>query len=173
MARLFEAARQGDRDAESEIHRIIREFARRMCRGGSPAGAADLDWEDVAQEAGRRFFSRAIDQFKEPGSERGYLYVVVKSTTIQFARSVQRRRKRESPPSIEHLVVSDNPGPRLDAIRILTRLSESCRDLLVQVYLVGAPYSELAESLGLVESSVRSKVSRCVRKARELAEGAQ
>jgi DNA-directed RNA polymerase specialized sigma24 family protein len=57
----------------------------------------------------------------------------------------------------------------LDVAWILERLQEECRELLTRVFLHEVPYPQLANDLDLAESSVRAKVSRCVRRARELA----
>ena len=60
---------------------------------------------------------------------------------------------------------------RLDTFgveKILSRMDEGCRRLLERVFLEGASYTELAGELEIVESSVRAKLARCVRRAREL-----
>ena len=51
----------------------------------------------------------------------------------------------------------------------LSRLDDGCRELLARTFLEDIPYSQLATDMGLAESSVRAKVSRCLGRARELA----
>ena len=165
---LFEAARRCERWAEEEINRLTRSFARHVTGGGGLPGAPELDWEDVAQEASRRFFSTGIQQFRAGGPERSYLYSIVKVTMIQLARGASRRRRREETIEAADVVPADDPTSRFDARRLLERLDSSCRQLLERVFLQSASHAELAKELGLAESSVRSRLSRCIRRAREL-----
>jgi RNA polymerase sigma factor (sigma-70 family) len=148
-----------------EVHRILRDFARQVCRGGGPHGALDTDWEDVAQEASRTFFDVGLHQYRGTGSERSYLYSVVRMTAIQISRRAWRRRRREEA-SVVQPVDRSNPNARLDVVKILAALSQECRELIERVFLHGESYGVLATELGLAESSVRSRLSRCVKAAR-------
>jgi len=170
MGKLFERVLSGDPSAQSEVASILRRIARAVSRRGGPGGA-EVDWEDVAQEAARRFFTTGIRQYRGEGSEEGYLFAIVRSTVLQHVRSAERRRRRE-----RDLVRSEPDPPRppdsgFEIRRILMSLSPECADLLRRVFLEGVSYPELAEELGMLESSVRVRVSRCLRKAMEIAEG--
>jgi RNA polymerase sigma factor (sigma-70 family) len=164
----IEAARQGASWAEAAIADAIRAFAQAISRGRGPMASASIDWEDVAQEASRRFFSRGMDQYRATGSEKGYLYTIVKATWIQLARSASRRRKREE---IANPIPSSprDPNPRLELLDVLRRLDSTCQELLERVFFDGASYADLADELGLAESSVRSRITRCIQKARAIA----
>jgi RNA polymerase sigma factor (sigma-70 family) len=168
MREFFEKAFLGDSDAQGEIVRVIRQLSRAVCSGGGPDGSA-VDWEDIAQDASERFFSVGIRQFHKVGSERSFLYSIIRSTILQRVRSETRRRARERA-STELHVVAHNTGDAFDVRKILVQLTEDCRDLLTRVFLQDEPYSTLAGDLGVLESSVRVKVSRCLQKARELVE---
>ena len=170
MRPLFEQARRGDRAAQAEIDQTIRRIARAVCRRGGPAGV-EVDWEDVAQEASARFFSVGLHQFSGKGSEEGYLFAVVRSTVLQAARRATRRRNREQSLVREDLAPPHNPGHAIDVRNLLAKLPPECARLLEQVYLHGVPYSEVATELEMLESSVRVKVTRCLRKAMEVAGG--
>lgn len=160
---VMEAAQRGERWAEEEITRLVRQFARHVCRGSGQG--AEPDWEDVAQEACRRVFSGALESFRPGGAERSYLYSIVKATRIQIYRSASRRQKRESAVEIE-----DRIEPRAERQtllhRILSRLPQACRELLQRAFFDGASTAELSQELGLAESSVRSKLTRCLQQAR-------
>lgn len=171
MAGLFEALRAGDPEAASAIDGMVRGFARHVCRHGAPHGPAP-DWEDVAQEAIRRLYDVGLDQYAGQGSERSYVYSIVKATLIQMARGDGRRRRREDvvAPAVDQ-AAAGNPDPALDVRAILGALDPSCRELIVRVHLRDEPYAMLAREMGLAESSVRAKVSRCMQRARELVGG--
>lgn len=144
-------------------------FARHICRSGSSM-SAEMDPEDLAQEAARRFFAVGLEQYRGGGSEGSYLYSIVKSTLVQAARTRTRRRKREDVVAPVDEAQVENPDPKLEVGLLLRRLGDACRELLQRVFLDETPYPQLAADLELAESSVRAKVSRCLRKAREAAE---
>ena len=167
----FEAAKRGESWAEKEILDLIHRFARHACTKVGTRLAVDLQWEDVAQEASVKFFKSGLHQYGGSGSEESYLYTVVKSTLIQIARSADRRKKREEAKALpmEERVVIPDTHMALDVQAILGKLDEACRNLLRRVFLEDTPYSDLAAELGLQEVSVRARVHRCVRSAREFA----
>lgn len=169
MRSLFQRALGGDVGAEVELDRIIRRIARAVCHNTN--FAAGVDWEDIAQEASKRFFSTGIHQFGGRGSEESYLYAIVRTTLLEAVRRANRRRRHDDQrePAV-HLALTD-PHPRIDVENILRQLSTECARLLDQVYLQGVPYGELALELEMLESSVRVRVSRCLRKAMDIARG--
>jgi len=169
MVGLFHAARAGDQAAVAEIHRLTRVFARELCRGGGPPGAFDLDWEDVAQEAGLKVFGGGLEKYEGRGTEQSYLYTIVKTTMINMLRSSDRRRRREEATGWNEVVTTIATESRLKIGRILSCLPDTCRDLIVMVFFYGFSYADLATRMSLQESSVRSKLSRCIQSARESA----
>jgi RNA polymerase sigma factor (sigma-70 family) len=168
-APLIEAARRGERWAQDEVVHMLQGFARHVLRWGGSGLASELDSEDLAQEASRRFFGSAMDTYRGQGSERSFLYSIVKATYLQIWRSYDRRKRREQISAPQDVAVEANPTARLDVLLIFRRLGSPCRELLERLYLDGATHGELAAELDLEESSVRAKVSRCLRRAREVA----
>jgi len=170
MSGLFERALQGDANAVREIHGAIRGIARASCHRGGPGGV-HVEWEDVAQDAARRFFGVAIFRFRESGSEMGYLRAIVRTTMLQMIRSETRRVRRETGVYADVPTTSHNPGPAIDVRRVLSRLPDECAEILRRVFLEGVSYATLAAELNMLESSVRTRVSRCLRRARGITEG--
>lgn len=170
-ATLFAAARRGDAAAQAELAEIVHTFARAICRGGGPAGAVAVDWQDVAQEALHKLFHGGLDAYRGAGSERSYLYSVVKTTVIQISRGARRRQAREIAAGAPDPKPDVHPGDRLDVQRILSQLPDDCRSLIERAFFDGETYEELARELGLAESSVRAKLSRCIGRARRIAAG--
>jgi RNA polymerase sigma factor (sigma-70 family) len=165
---LFEAARRGDAAAHEELSRLARAFARQICRGGGPSGVTDMDWEDVAQESLRKVLATGLERYRGTGGESSYMYSVVKTTVIQMSRTARRRQQREQKAASD-AIVAPNPGHRVDVLELLGLLSEECRELIERAFLYGEPYPALARDLGLAESSVRSRLSRCLGRARAIA----
>ncbi len=166
MVTLFESARVADPAAVEEIHRLVRGFSRRVCFGGGPPGAPALDWEDVAQEASQKFLTVGIRQYRGTGSEQGYLYGIVRATAIQMSRAARRSSHREQRWMSDGPVRTKDHTHRLDLRKILERLSAECSQIIERIHLLGDSHAELARELGLAESSVRARLSRCMRKAR-------
>jgi len=169
MPDFFRAAASGDAAAVAEVHRLLQAFSRQVCRGRGPAGETALDWEDVAQEAARQLFAKGLGQYRGQGTERSYLYSLVKATVIQMSRSAARRLRREEVAMAgEPLHTPPNPGAGLDVRKILAALDPKCRDLIERAILRDESYADIARDLGLAESSVRARLSRCLQKARRL-----
>ena len=156
MGALFDAIRAGDQAAITELDRLARELARRVCRSGGPAGAADLDSEDVAREAVRKLLDVGIEQDPEVESEQEYVGGVVKAIVIRRSRGVRRRRSRAAAAT----------PPRLAIVRTLERISPECRRLIASVFFDDQSCADLANEAGLPEASVRERLSRCIRQAR-------
>ncbi len=164
---LIAALRSGDKKAERGILDLIEGFSRYLCR---VHGSGEPDWQDVAQEAARRFFMHDVHQFRPGGSLPGLLYSIVRGTRIQLYRSQARRKRREAVASPEPAGAPD-PEKRTLLHRILIKLTPVCRELLERSFFDGASAQDLAAELGLAESSVRSRLSRCLAVAREIAGG--
>lgn len=170
MGNLFKAAAAADPEAVAEVQRMLRAFARQICHGGGPTGARAVDWEDVAQETARKLFSTGLQQYRGKGSERSYLYSMVKATVIQMSRAARRRSLREEIAVANGpLHVTSDPAPRLDVQAILAALEADCRDIIERAMLRDEPYADIARDLGLAESSARARLSRCLKKARVIA----
>lgn len=169
MGELFRKALAGDPGATDRLHQLVRDFARQVCRGGGPPGAPGIDWEDVAQECGRKLLAGGLERYRGAGSERSYLYSVVKATVLEMARAASRRRRREEISLPDGPIPAADPDAPLDVRSLLSALDPACREIITRVVLQDEPYAEVARDLGMVESSVRSKLSRCIARARQIA----
>jgi len=167
MGGLIQRLQAGDRTAQQEANRLVRTFARKICRGGGPSGA--IDWEDVAQESLRKLYAVGLQQYRGAGSSKSYLYSIVKATVIQMARSSSRQQVRED----TAMALPPNPGVQpndsMDVRLVLRTLDPACRDLITKIFFLDVSSADLARTLGLTESSVRVRLSRCLGKARRIA----
>lgn len=168
LARSLKRAREGDRGAQELLIEEIRRLSRAAC-GSQNRVLRDLglDWEDVAQESSRRFFEIGIHRYRGDGSVASYLYVVVKSALLQLLRKERRRQGREDVVAAQTPRSQEPSSTGLVVDSILKSLESECRRLIMRIFFDGTTYSEMSGELGITESSVRSKLSRCLRKARE------
>jgi RNA polymerase sigma factor (sigma-70 family) len=163
-------ARDGDEGAQRELLQLVQRFARHVCNRLSSSWEAEFDAEDLAQESFSRLLTHGLGQYSAQGTAESYLYALVRTTMLMRVRSIERRRRREEatiPDSFASPTGDEDVETRLQVESILRRLDEACRELLRRVFLEEVPYPTLATDLGLAESSVRARVSRCVGKARD------
>lgn len=167
--RRFEAAHRGERWAIEALLQTCRRFARHVCSNVSSSWSAEIDADELAQDAAARLLTTGLAQYDGRGSEDSYVYTLVRSTLLMRVRSADRRRRREENVADAAPLSAPADTAALEVDSLLGRLEDVCRELLRRVYLLEESYGALAADLGLVESSVRAKVSRCLRRARELA----
>lgn len=128
-----------------------------------------LDWEDIAQEATARVLTVGAEQFHGRGSARGFLYKVVKTTLLMALRASGRREQRERS-YVDEQETSHGAGSHagIDVEVILGRLDTACREIVTAMFLDGITVRAFARAKRIEESTVRSRMSRCLRRARGL-----
>ena len=167
LRKQLEAARRGDRESVAELDALVRGIARRLVDSRTESILRGVEWQDVAQEALVRLVHGEAE-YAGTGSARGYVYRTVKTALLQTIRGVKRRTARNEAYSESVEVPEDD---RLVAKRaseeILAAMSDECRELVERALLFGVSFAELAKEAGMAESSIRSRLSRCLRRARE------
>jgi RNA polymerase sigma-70 factor (ECF subfamily) len=128
----------------------------------------DADAQDVVQEALLRAW-RHRHQCRTPDAPLPWLLSITRNEALR------RRRGRGTP-----LDEADDPvdaiageellraGLRVDVARALRRLSASERRLIGLRYVLDLPHAELAERLGIPETTVRVRLHRVRRRLRTL-----
>lgn len=171
----LEGARRGQASDAAELAAIVRVLAERIARSGRGPALDGVDWEDVAQEATLRLLSTSAT-YRGSGSVQGYVYTTVKTCLLQGLRGHRRRRRREresarAAPSSEGNANAADAASRHEGRReleeVLGALGPECRTLVEQVFFLGTSYARLAAEAGQAESSIRAKLSRCLRRVRE------
>jgi RNA polymerase sigma factor (sigma-70 family) len=145
-------------------------MAKLLCaRTSAFAAMPALDWEDIAQEATARVLTVGVEQYDGRGSARGFLYRVVKTTLLMALRASGRREHRErSYVEAQEPHQGASPHARIDVEALLGRLDVACRELVAAMFLDGVTVRAFARAKRVEESTVRSRMSRCLRRAREL-----
>ncbi|MCL5736830.1 MAG: sigma-70 family RNA polymerase sigma factor [Actinobacteria bacterium] len=167
---LVRLAREGDTDALSELYRRHerRVYNLALRTVGNPWDAAD-----VAQEAFIKAF-RNLDSFKGESLFSTWLHRIVVNAAYDLLR-------RQRPEPIDEEILNDLSGPAgpasvvgsgregidpaLDGISdplrdALMRLNEGFRFAVVLCDLLGFPYGEAAEILGVQEGTIKSRIFR-------------
>lgn len=136
--------------------------------------------EDIANDLTAQIFIRAIERLHQYTPRRGatfrsWLFAIARNIVVDRWR---RKRPTRSLDSILHGVASDQPGPEEIAVHrsqvsLLVKALESLPDRyqdIVQLRLAGLTTSEIATSLGMTESAVKSAQTRAYRRLREILE---
>src|SRR5262249_5612513 len=122
--------------------------------------------KDVAQMVFIRLW-QALGRYREGGSFGAYLHRITVNLSIDFHREQSRRASAESwdPASIDALSVPADPEARLEPgelqkiFEVLSRrLTEKQRAAFVLREIEGLPTEEVAEILGMRQSTVRTHV---------------
>ncbi len=167
---LIERARSGDTEAVTELYRRHERRAYNLALRtlGNPWDAAD-----VAQEAFIKAF-RNLDSFKGDARFSTWLHRIVVNAAYDHLR-----RHRPEPMDGEILEEVSGPGgtgavvgsgregidPAIDGLSdplrdALMSLSEGFRFAVVLCDLLGFPYDEAAEILGVQEGTIKSRIFR-------------
>ena len=163
---LVRRAKAGDREAfgrlmdrfQAPVYRVVR---------GILSDAADA--EDVAQEA----FLRAFESLKKFRGESGFFTWLYRIAVNEALRARKRRTFApiEAVPETEapRPEVPDEDGPSLAALeRLLGRLNDEFRAIVVLRDVEGMSYQDIAETLEIPMGTVESRLFRARRELREL-----
>lgn len=166
-AGLVRRSKRGDRDAfgrlvsryQAQVYRLVR---------GILGDAAES--EDVTQEVFLKAYGN-LGRFRGDSSFYTWLY------RIAVNEAIRARRRRRGPLLADSLPEIEAPrpeepaegGPTLAALeRLLGRLSDEFRTIVVLRDLEGLSYQEIAETLEIPIGTVESRLFRARRELREL-----
>jgi RNA polymerase sigma-70 factor, ECF subfamily len=115
--------------------------------------------EEAVQETFVRAW-RAGDRYDpELGSMRTWLFAILRNVIIDLGRA---RAGRPIPSDVEPPELAHEPLEQLlvswQVEEALRRIGEAHRHVLVETYLRGRPYSDVATDLGVPEGTVKSRV---------------
>jgi RNA polymerase sigma factor (sigma-70 family) len=173
-ADLLRACKRGDESAWNEIvaryQRLIATIPRR-------AGLNEDQTADVFQEVFLTLFQK-LNEIEQPEKLRAWLVTTAKFKTWGVVRGQKGFYSPETEEAMENemAMLADN-SPLADDVLIeleqqhlirtaLSKIDERCQKILSMIYLrnVTASYVEVAESIGVGESSVSPLRTRCLDK---------
>lgn len=170
-AELIEQCRQGSREAHYRLYKL---YAKSMYNIGYRIVNNTGEAEDVLQEAFISAF-RNLEHCRGDASFGSWLKRIV----INKAINVLKKRKLEQLPDNEDFDVPDSVEvPELEfpftvdqVKRAIALLPDGYRAVLSLYLLEGYDHSEIAEILGISESTSKSQFNRSKRKLLSLLEG--
>jgi RNA polymerase sigma factor (sigma-70 family) len=172
IARLVNAAQQGDEDALGEI---VTEFSPMLWHIARAAGLNTGDAEDVLQTVWMRLLAH-LDGIRTSAALAGWLV----TTTKREAWRVRGAGRKQLPAGTELFLALPDPRPGSEE-QVITddqrralwlaigRLSERCQELLRIIAFVPRPdYAAVAAELGMPVGSIGPTRGRCLAKLRAL-----
>jgi RNA polymerase sigma factor (sigma-70 family) len=165
---LILRCRAGDREAHYELYRL---YARAMFNVSYRITGSEEDAEDALQEA-------FISAFKNLQSYRGdaSFGAWLKRIVVNKAINILKKRKFELLPDDEQWDVADEEPSEeykeelsIEKVKLaIEQLPDGYRTVLSLYLLEGYDHQEIAEIMGITESTSKSQLNRAKNKLREL-----
>lgn len=165
---LIARCKAGDQAAHYKIYKL---YSKAMYNVGYRITRSEEDAEDVLQEA-------FVNAFRNIGSYRGdaTFGAWLKRIVVNKAINALARRKHESIPDDESWDIPDEEstvdyGDDLTVERVrkgIEQLPDGYRSVLSLYLLEGYDHQEIAEIMGITESTSKSQLNRAKSKLREL-----
>lgn len=180
-AKLIRECRDGNQAAWDELvaryQRLIFAIPRR-------AGLSDEQAADVFQEVFLTLFEK-LDEIEQPGKIRSWIVTTAKFKTWGIVRANKGLYSPESEEEMEQEMarlvdktpLADDSLIELEQQHLirtaLKRLEERCQKIISMLYLwsATASYSEVADAIGVGETSISPLRSRCLKKLEKLLTG--
>jgi RNA polymerase sigma-70 factor (ECF subfamily) len=130
----------------------------------------EADAEDVFQEVFERVYTR-LDQLRDDEAMRPWLAQLTRRVCLDRLR----RDARVEPVAEPHVEEADETIARLDEAftvhQMLATLPEHCREVLDRFFARDESYRVIGEKLDLPPGTIASRISRCLARLRDEAEG--
>jgi RNA polymerase sigma-70 factor (ECF subfamily) len=165
---LVERCRRGDDEAWREfVERYSRYVYAILVRGFR---LAEFDAEDVFQEVFARTYVK-LGALRDDAAVRPWLARMTRNLAVDLLRS----KSRETPAEVIEPEDLDDSLELLDEAMdvhgALGQVSEDCRNILERFFLRDESYRGIGEALGIPSGTIASRISRCLKKMRDLLEG--
>lgn len=169
-ADIIEKCRRGDREAHYQLYKL---YSRSMYNVGYRIVNNEEEAQDVLQEAFISAF-RSLDHYRGDATFGSWLKRIV----VNKAINVIKRRKTERFPDDDRFDVPEEESDveefqfTVQQVRdAIEKLPDGYRSVLSLYLLEGYDHSEIAEILGISESTSKSQFNRSKKKLREILEG--
>jgi RNA polymerase sigma-70 factor, ECF subfamily len=135
----------------------------RLMRAALSMCGSRADAEDLVQEVCLRVL---VKPRIVRGNDLAYLHGVLRNTFISdYQTRVRRRTTPVEPESFAHVPAGAGDDPEIQALhrevrQAITELPAHYRDAVVAVDVIGLPYAEAAEALGVATGTIMSRLYR-------------
>ena len=177
-ADLIKACRQGD---ESSWDRLVDRYQRLIYAIPRRAGLTGEQCSDVFQDVFLVLIQK-LDDIKQPERIRSWIVTTAKFKTWAVIRAAKGLYVPESEEEMEtEMSKIADLSPLADEVLIeleqqhliraaLNMLEERCRQILSMIYLqeTAASYAEVAEAIGVGETSISPLRNRCIKKLEKI-----
>lgn len=168
-AALVARCRQGDNEAWREL---VERFSRYVYAISTQAYRLSRDdAEDVFQEVFARTYEH-IERLRDDDSIRPWIGQLTRRLCIDRLR--RGVREEVAPEELETAEAQDVLGTLDEALTVheaLAGLSGDCREILDRFFARDESYQTIGAQLGLPSGTIASRISRCLKKLREVLEG--
>ncbi len=168
-AEIIERCRQGDRDAHYQLYKL---YSRSMYNVGYRIVNNDAEAEDVLQEAFISAF-KSLHYYRGDATFGSWLkrIVVNKAINVLKTRRTERFPDDEKFDVGEEVVSEEEFQFSVEQVRkAMEILPDGYRSVLSLYLLEGYDHGEIAEILGISESTSKSQFNRSKKKLREILE---
>lgn len=173
-AELVKACRRGD---ESAWNALVDRYQRLIFTIPRRAGLSEEQASDILQEVFLTLFEK-LDDIEQPDKIRSWIVTTAKFKTWGLIRSEKGFYSPETEEEMEQEMASlPDKSPLADELLIeleqqhlirsaLKEIEQRCRKILSMIYLrdTAATYSEVAEEIGVGETSISPMRARCLKK---------
>ena len=167
---LVARCRAGDQQAWAEL---VERFSRYVYAISVQAfRLSETDAEDVFQEVFARAYQH-LDSLRDDAAVRPWLAQLTRRLCIDCLRAAARER----PVSDEELISAGSEetlallDEALTVHEALAETPEYCREILDRFFARDESYKTIGEALDLPAGTIASRISRCLKRLRELLEG--
>lgn len=175
---LFRRCQKGDGDAWDEL---VERFQRLVYAIPRRAGLTDEQAADIFQDVFLTLFQK-LDDIQQPEKIRSWLVTTAKFKTWAAVRANKGNYAPATEEEMESEIANVTDGQPLVDERLIileqqhlirgamARLEEKCRQILSMIYLrdVAASYAQVANAIGVGETSISPMRSRCLKKLEKL-----
>jgi len=165
---LIQRCRAGDQEAHFKLYKL---YSRAMYNVGYRITGNEEDAEDVLQEAFISAF-RNLNSYRGDSSFGSWIKKIVINKAINH---LKKRKWEVMPENEEFDVPAEEPAPEyLPELQVETvqkaivQLPDGYRSVLSLYLLEGYDHQEIAEIMGITESTSKSQLNRAKSKLREL-----
>jgi RNA polymerase sigma factor (sigma-70 family) len=154
------------------IYQLVYPMAKKL---KSRFSVNNLELDDIIQDSVIRFYRTAKEGKIDPiGNVEGYVYVLVKNVILASIKKnkIETNQLTEEFDQLEDLNVNEVESRAEILEQAISRLSDSCRNIIDSFYFLNLSMKEIAQKFGYSNDDVvKTKHYKCKQRLSEIIEG--